>query len=274
VDVVNAITPSNDYERTANIAYGSDARMKLDVYRPLAPARAADGGAVTLPVVVFFYGGNWDSGSKDDYRFVAQALAGRGIIAVLADYRLYPDVRYPDFLDDSAAAVAWTFREIGRFGGDSRRITVAGHSAGAYNAAMLAYDPSWLSRQGVDSSRLAGFVGLAGPYNFLPIEEPVARLVFDWPNTRADSQPIHYVSGRLPPTLLIVAVNDSVVSPERNTYPLAQRLTAVGATVEVKRYSSVSHATLIGAMSLPLRWLAPVLDDVAGFVLSHGNVQR
>ena len=262
--LINALTPSSGYVETRNIAYGDGPRRKLDVYRPAMIA--SDGKA---PVVVFFYGGSWREGSKDDYRFVADALTSHGIVAVIADYRLYPEVSYPGFLDDTAAAVAWTFRDIDRYGGDVKRIFIAGHSAGAYNAAMVAFDARWLARYGIKLDQLRGFVGLAGPYNFLPIKDEGVKEVFDWPRTPPDSQPINHVTRDSIPSLLIAAKNDTFVYPEVNTEPLGERLRAGGAETTVDIYTGVNHVTLIGAMSRPLRPLAPVTKEFTDFVRSH-----
>ena len=262
--IINALTPSSGYVETHDIAYGDGPRRMLDVYRPatLAPGAKA-------PVVVFFYGGSWRTGSKADYRFVADALTSHGIVTVIADYRLYPEVRYPEFLDDTAAAVAWTFREIGSYGGDPDRIFVAGHSAGAYDAAMIAFDSRWLARYDIKPDRLRGFIGLAGPYNFLPIKDEDVKPVFDWPATTPDSQPINHVTRDSIPALLIAAKNDRFVYPEVNTEPMAERLRAVGADVTVDIHSGVNHVTLIGSMSRALRPLAPVAKEFTQFVLSH-----
>lgn len=262
--IVNALTPSGGYVVTRDIAYGDGPRRRLDIYRPSGlPA------GVKAPVVVFFYGGSWRTGSKADYRFVADALTSHGIVTVIADYRLYPEVRYPEFLDDTAAAVAWTFREIDGYGGDPKRIFVAGHSAGAYNAAMIAFDARWLARHDIQPNQLRGFIGLAGPYNFLPIKDEDVKPVFDGPNPPRDSQPIDHVTHDAIPSLLIAAKNDRFVYPEVNTEAMAQRLRAAGAEVTVDIHSGVNHVTLIGAMSRPLRPLAPVLKEFADFVLSH-----
>lgn len=261
---VDALTPSSGYVVDRDIAYGDGPRRTLDVYRPVGLATDA-----RAPVVVFVYGGSWRTGSKSEYRFVADALTARGIVVVIADYRLYPEAPYPLFVEDTAAAVAWTFREIGRFGGDPGRIFVTGHSAGAYNAAMIAYDPRWLAPHGLTPERLRGFVGLAGPYDFLPIEDPGVKEVFHWPDTPRDSQPIAHVGPGAIPALLIAARKDSFVYPERNTEPMAARLREVGADVTVRIHDHVSHVTLIGAMSRPLRFLAPVDAEFVDFVLSH-----
>lgn len=192
VKVLNALTPSQTYDKTTGIAYGDDPRQKLDVYVPRHALADA-------PVVVFFYGGSWNSGSRDDYTFVGEALASRGIVVVVADYRLYPQVRYPLFLEDSARAVAWTRAHIREFSGNAQRMYLMGHSSGGYNAAMLALDANLLGAVGMSPKDLRGWIGLAGPYDFLPIENPDVRPVFFWPLSPPQSQPINHVSRGAPP---------------------------------------------------------------------------
>ena len=262
---VNALTPSGTYAVRENIAYGPAARNRLDVYEP----RAGDSGlppANGYPVVVFFYGGTWTSGSRADYRFVGEALASRGVVTIIADYRLYPEVRYPDFLRDCALAVAWARREVARYDGDARHLYIMGHSSGAYNAAMLALDVRWLTAAGVAPTALAGWIGLAGPYDFFPMTNVEAQPVFFHPNYPPGSQPMEYASKAAPRTFLGAAASDTVVNPERNTRQLAQKLGAAGVPVVLKLYPNAGHATLIGAFSRPLRNVAPVLDDVVAFV--------
>ena len=255
---LNAFVPSDDYT-LSTATYGDDPRQQLDIFRPLPAMGPA-------PVVVFFYGGSWREGDRADYRFVGEALASRGVVAVVADYRLYPQVRYPQFVRDSASAVAWTLREIGRYGGDPTRVYVMGHSAGAYNAAMVALDPRWLSAAGASPAMLAGWIGLAGPYDFLPITGTDIKPVFDFPDTPADSQPIAHASAQSPPALLLAAAHDGVVNPQRNTAQLAVKLRDTGGRVSSRVFDGVNHVTLIGAMATPLRSLAPVLDAIAEFV--------
>lgn len=257
--VLNALTPGSTFSRTAGISYGSDPRNQLDVY---TPTQAAD----DAPVVVFFYGGSWNSGSRSDYRFVGEALASRGIVAVLADYRLYPQVHYQGFLEDSARAVGWTREHIGQYGGDASRLYVMGHSAGGYNAAMLALDPKWLASVGMKPSMLRGWIGLAGPYDFLPIENPDVKPVFFFPNSPPDSQPINHVSAASPPALLIAATDDTLVNPQRNTGGMARRLREQGVPVRELYFSKPGHATLVASLSRPMRSLAPVLDEVVSFI--------
>ncbi len=255
---LNALVPASTYEGREGVAYGAGARERLDVYRPL-PGTARG----PAPIVVFFYGGNWDAGERANYRFVGEFLAASGAIAIIPDYRLYPEVRYPDFLKDCAAAMQWVFAHARELGGDPSRIHVMGHSAGAYNAAMLALDVRWL---GAQRERLAGFIGIAGPYDFLPIENPDTRRAFNWPDTPRDSQPVEHVSFKAPRTLLIAANKDSLVDPQRNTGGLARRLKAAGVETRVRYLDNVSHVTVMAAVAGPLKFLAPVREEVLAFL--------
>jgi acetyl esterase/lipase len=264
--VLNAFTPGSTFSKTADVAYGPDPRHKLDVYTPNDVAPDA-------PVVVFFYGGSWNTGSRSDYTFVGEALASRGIVAVLADYRLYPQVHYQGLLEDSAQAVSWTRSHIRQYGGDPQKLYVMGHSAGAYNAAMLALDPKWLAAAGMSPSMFKGWIGLAGPYDFLPIENPDVKPVFYFPNSPPDSQPINHVSAASPPALLIASTGDTLVNPQRNTGGMATRLREQGVSVRELYFTRTNHATLVGAFARPLRSLAPVLEEVADFIHAQDQAQ-
>jgi acetyl esterase/lipase len=258
---LNAASAADAHTRKTDVAYGALPRQRLDVYQPSGTPPA--GG---WPMVVFFYGGSWNSGAKAQYGFVGAALASRGITTLVADYRLYPEVRYPDFLQDCAQALAWGLTHAAELGGNPQRVFVMGHSAGAYNAAMLALDSRWLAGTGHAPRSLAGLIGLAGPYDFLPMTNPDAQPVFFHPNYPPDTQPLAFVNPASPRSFLAVGASDTLVNPERNTAALAARLGVAGVPVTLQRYAKANHTTLIGAFGLPLRWLVPVLDDVAGFV--------
>jgi acetyl esterase/lipase len=260
---VNAVSPAGQARVTSDLRYAPGNRRLLDIYQPAA-------GIANAPVIVFLYGGNWVSGERKDYAFVGRALAARGFVVVIPDYRLYPEVRYPDFLDDAAQALAWTGRSIGAYGGDPGKLFVMGHSAGAYNAAMLALDERWLGKQGSSPGMLRGWIGLAGPYDFLPVTNLTTRPVFGYPGTPPDSQPVNHVSANAPPALLIAANSDNLVNPVRNTGGLAARLRSARVPVQEIYYDGVSHATLVASLSASLRALAPTLDAVEAFVRSDG----
>ncbi|HEX4327730.1 MAG TPA: alpha/beta hydrolase [Burkholderiales bacterium] len=261
--LLNSLVPAKTYQVTHDIAYGTGPRQQLDVYVPagLAPDAKA-------PVVVFFYGGNWDAGRRSDYLFAGEAFASQGMVTVVADYRLYPQVRYPAFIEDSAAAFAWTRNNAARFGGDPQQIYVAGHSAGAYNAAMLAFDPEYLKAAGVDPRAVKGFIGLAGPYDFLPLHSAELRTIFGGPDTSPLTQPITYVGhgNPTPRSLLLTGAKDKTVDPG-NSARLAQSLRAAGGEVEQIVYPDLSHSGILGALAAPLRsHYGPVLQDITAFI--------
>jgi acetyl esterase/lipase len=253
----DAVMPKDGSSRkiAGDIAYGEGPRRMLDVYAPVARSDR------TLPMIVFFYGGSWADGTREGYHFAGRALAGQGFVTVVPDYRLVPEVRFPGFLEDCAAAVRWARKHAAQYGGDPDRIVLVGHSAGAYNAAMLALDPQWL---GADRSAVRGFAGLAGPYDFLPLKGDVVERTFGaWP--RADeTQPIHYAAAGSPPTLLLHGGEDGTVWP-KNSINLSRRLTAAGADSELKVYPKTGHVGIVTALAKPFRGDVPVLKDVADF---------
>ena len=137
---VSALVSESDVTIKDGTIYGAHDRHRLDVYRP---AMAGTDG----PIVLFLYGGGWKSGDRRTYRFVGSALASRGITTVIPDYRLYPEVRFPSFVDDAALAYDWTWKNIASQGGKPRPIILLGHSAGAHTGALLAYGPSLSGEQ-------------------------------------------------------------------------------------------------------------------------------
>ena len=262
---INALVRSDTYTATDGVAYGPLARQKLDVYTPMSAAPAAG-----WPVVVFFYGGNWTSGERSEYKFVGEALAARGVLVLVADYRLYPEVTYPSFVEDSALALSYGLEHAGALGGDPHRVFVMGHSAGGYNAAMLALDPRWLKATGHAPSELRGWIGLSGAYDFFPLEpgQP-ARPVFHHPDYPEHAQPIDDVTSTSLQAFLGVPFVDKVVSPERSTLAMAAKLRAAGVPVSLHRYDHVSHALMIGVFARPLRSMAPVLDDTVAWIQAN-----
>jgi acetyl esterase/lipase len=258
VTVLNALAPRAGITETRDVPYASGARHQLDIYAPEQSGPA--------PVVVFIYGGGWKDGDKGDYRFVAAALAARGFMTVVPDYRLFPQVRFPVFLQDNAAAVAWTRANIARYGGDPRRIFLMGHSAGAYNVAMLTLDRQWLGATGLDPDRdILGAIGLAGPYDFLPLHDPELEDIFAPSGELRLSQPITFARGDAPPMFLSAGSDDTTVLP-RNTTNLAAAIRHDGGAVQERIYPGVNHIKIIGAMAGLLRWVAPSMADVTAFL--------
>lgn len=254
-------------ELTRDQAYGSHSRQRLDVYTPKRR------GGELKPVLVFLYGGSWNSGTKSDYGFAGAAFSGRGFVTVIPDYRLVPEVRFPGFLEDSAAAVRWARDNARRFGGDPNRIVLVGHSAGAYNASMLALDRRWLERAGVPASAIKGWAGLAGPYDFLPLDVNSTREAFGQTADLAATQPINFVSRDDPPAILVTGDGDTTVAP-KHTLHMAELLQAKGVTAETRVYRGVGHVGIMLAVAAPLRRRAPVLADVTTFLQAQAGAGR
>jgi acetyl esterase/lipase len=261
IGALNALAPRDGISVTRDIAYAEGPRHTLDVYAPRHGVRA--------PVVVFFYGGGWQTGDRAMYRFVGAALAARGVMVVIPDYRLHPEVRFPGFMEDGAAAVAWAYHNAARFGGDPRRLFLMGHSAGAHIATLLALDRAYLRAAGLIPERdVCGVIGLAGPYDFLPQASDAVKAVFGpieaWPR----SQPINYASALAPPMLLLAGKTDRSVDPG-NTLRLASRLHAAGAIVQVHLEPGISHRAIIVAFADTLAFLAPVRRQTLDFIASQ-----
>ncbi|HEX4184028.1 MAG TPA: alpha/beta hydrolase [Caulobacteraceae bacterium] len=264
LSALNTLSPRDSAARAGrDIAFGPLSRQKLDVYAPRPAASAA-------PVLVFFYGGSWNSGRRQDYAFAGRALASRGFLTIVPDYRLYPEVRYPDFLHDGAAAIRWARDHAAEYGGDPHRIVLAGHSAGAYNAAMLALDGEFVSAAGVDPSNIKAFAGLSGPYYFLPLDDPTTIATFgDYPDLPA-TQPSKYVTPSSPAAFLGHGSIDRLVWPS-NSEGLGRKLGRAGVAEEVKVYPGLNHADMVVALSRLFRGKAPVLDDMTTFLHAHAQ---
>lgn len=258
---LNHVTPGDGGVRrvAADVAYGPDPRQRLDVYAGKPDGRGA------RPVIVFFYGGSWQTGRRQDYVFAARALAARGFVVVVPDYRLVPQVRFPAFVEDGAAAVRWTQEHIAAYRGARHRISVVGHSAGAYIALMLALDRQWLAAAGVAPGAVVAAAGLAGPYDFLPLDPGAAQAAFGaWPEPAA-TQPIRFVRGDAPPVWLGYGTEDDTVRP-KNSINLAKALSAAGGRATLKAYQGLSHEDMVVALAKPFRGKASVLADLAAFL--------
>jgi acetyl esterase/lipase len=215
-------------------------------------------------VVVFFYGGGWVSGQRGDYGFVGRAFAARGFVAVIPDYRLVPQVRFPAFVEDGARALKWTRDHVAEFGGDPRRINLSGHSAGSYIGAMLALDRHFISDAGVDPAIVRAAALMSGPYDFYPFTEQRGRAALgQWPRPR-ETQPINFVRRDAPPMLLMHGSADTVVRP-RNSERLTAALRDAGATAELKLYPRKSHIDTIKSISPLFRRSTTALADSVAF---------
>jgi acetyl esterase/lipase len=250
------------YQRHPDISYGADPQHRLDVYVPNQLS------VEPRPLVVFWHGGRWSFGDKADYRFVGAALAELGYVAVLPNYRHYPDVKLAGFMDDAARAGRWAAAHAGEHGADPQRLYLMGHSAGAHMAALVTLDERYFASIAQPGPHIVGVIGLSGAYDFLPLREADVQDMFGPPQSYPDSQPINFVRSDAPPMLLVHGLEDDTVSPE-NSRNLATALSARKVPVTLKLYSKVSHADTVAALSLPARGRAPTLADIEAFV-RHG----
>lgn len=243
------------------IAYADGPRKKLDVYTPANPQGPA-------PVLFFIYGGGWKNGAREGYEFVGRAFAAQGFVVVIADYRLYPEVTYPAFLEDNAEALKWVEDNIATYGGDVQRLFLAGHSAGAYNAVMLGLDPSFLREFGV-TVPIRAIAGISGPYDFYPFEYGEVINSFGSAPNPEGTQPVNLVTADAPPMLLASGTSDWIVRVQ-NTEHLAQRLKDQGVWVTEKYYTGFGHMEPVISIGAAWRWRMPVLSDMVEFFSRFG----
>lgn len=248
-------------EKIADIAYADGARKKLDMYRPEKPGGLS-------PVVMFIYGGSWRAGDKFEYEFAGRALAAAGFITIIADYRLWPEVKYPDFLDDCAEAMKWIEDNIEGYGGDPNRFFVAGHSAGAYNAVMLGLDSSFRRDFNV-TMPIRAIAGISGPYNFYPFEYDQVRDTFGNAPNPEGTQPVNLATADAPPIFLASGTTDPIVRIE-NSQALAARLLASGTWVTERYYDGFGHLEPVVALGAMMRFRMPVLQDMVDFFQTFG----
>ena len=240
--LLNGYARLGEYQVHQDIAYGPATRQRLDVYVP-------EGAAGERPVVVFYYGGCWGACphfSKASYRFIASALTARGYVVVVPDYRLYPSVRYGDIIADAARALDWVHEHIPQYDGDPHTLFTMGHSSGAHLAIMLAVNPAHLPAPAY--AALAGAVGLAGPYDFLPFTADYMHKLFGPEENYAASQPVNFVDGSEPPLLLLHGGDDDRVSP-KNATSLAAKIETAGGSADTQRYPGVGHTGILLAYS-------------------------
>lgn len=260
IGLVNLLVPRSGYAVHRGLAYGADPRQKLDIYVPRnvkAPA----------PVLLFFYGGAWQAGSRGDYRAFGQAFASAGIVTVVADYRLYPAVKYPAFVADAAGALAWLHAHVQDYCGDAARIFVSGHSAGAYNAVMLASEPKFIQAQGGRLDWIRGVIGIAGPYDFLPLEAPEYVDIFHG-RDNPDSMPVNHIDGKRPPMLLVTGDDDGTVRP-RNTASMAAKLREFSSPVQEIHYPGTGHVGILLSLVPGFRTVTHLRQDMLEFIRTH-----
>jgi acetyl esterase/lipase len=257
VTLADALVPRSGYTRQRNIAYGAGERQALDIYVP-------DGLTAPGPVLLFFHGGSWQFGDKSQYRALGQAFASKGIVTAVANYRLFPPDGFPRFIEDGALAFQYVRNHVHDFGADAKRIFLCGHSAGAHIVAMLAANGDYLRAAGADPSQIRGVIGIAGPYDFLPIKDPVLIELFGGA-TVPETQPIHFVHGKCAPMLLAHGRDDTTVGAG-NSKRLAQKLQSFGSEVVVRYYHRTGHIGILLSLAPGFRKRTTLYQDMLDFI--------
>ncbi len=253
--MLNATVGDDGYTSVLNLSYSNKSRQGLDIHIPNNVKKNAD-------VVVFFYGGRWQYGSKGEYGFVADALTSKGFITVIADYRLYPQVDWREFVQDGAMAYQWVVNNIKKYGGNPERVFVMGHSAGAHIAAMAAVDESLLEKS---IKRPCGLIGLAGPYDFLPIRDEDIIRIYSTASDLKNTQPISFVNKGDPAMLLLHGSDDEAVKP-KNSINMAAKVKQVGGVADLRMYKDTDHIDILISLSSTFRSYTPALNDTAEFI--------
>ncbi len=261
--IVNTLAKLDSYSVYQDIAYAEHALNRLDIY---VPEKQVDKNSPRHPVVIFFYGGCWggcETRTKEEYSFVAQALTAQGYIVVLPDYRRHPEVTFDAIINDASKSVEWVKDNIKQYGGNSNKVFLMGHSAGAHIAAMLTLNEENLQAETYES--IKGFVGLAGPYDFLPFTKPYQSIVFGPEQKFPASQPVNFVDGTEPPLLLLYGEEDTTVFP-RNIKNLAEKVKKKEGKVEVHIYQNIDHFSILSALSIPYQDSQEILADIVRFL--------
>jgi acetyl esterase/lipase len=263
LEIFNLLVPKDSGSKriATDISFGADPHLRLDIYTP-------NEGQGPWPTIIFVHGGSWSSGNKNPYEFAGRALAARGFLTIVPNYRLHPGHPFPAFVEDTAQAIDWTTRHAGEYGGDPKHIIASGHSAGAYNVALAILDKHYFDRLGTDVSAIKGVVLIAAPLDFLPLDPGVAQDVFGEVADLPSTQPITFARGDVPPFLILYGTADKTVRP-KNSINMAAALKAAGAQVELRAYEGISHVGIVLALSKWWRDKAPTLADMTAFARSN-----
>lgn len=246
--VLNVVTPSGTYTLESNRSYGEHPRQQFDVYHPRSAQHSA--------VVVFVYGGAWEEGNKEDFEFIGQAFTRLGYKTIIPDYRVFPEVEFPDFIIDVAAAM----RRYAEQADSDVEFILVGHSAGAHTAALLVTDPQYLSDI---RHQVIALIGMSGPYD-LPLEHDRVREKFS--RVEGDeANPIELADATHPPTLLLHGQADTVAKPEHSER-YAERLEALEVDVESRYYSRIRHVDMVASLASPLRFWSSAYSDIEEFL--------
>ena len=248
--LINLMARSGDYQEMET-GYGDNRRHRYDSYFHL---NQVEGRAK----IIFLYGGGWQSGSRKDFRFVADTLCSLGFDVFVPDYRLYPEVRFDEILEDVVAAVDMIMNE------HDGSFFIMGHSAGAQLGALLSLNSGLLQ----SPERISGFIGLAGPYDFYPFTDEEHWDLFAPEEAYPESQPVNYVRADAPPLLLLHGRDDTRVR-RGHSKSLLEKQQAAGGLASREVYDEMGHVDIILSFTRLHRRKSKVVTDLQRFVVQH-----
>ncbi|CAM3892409.1 alpha/beta hydrolase [Deinococcus frigens] len=258
-NTLNVVTFTGGLKVSQNVPYGPAPRNTMDIYAPE--------NAQNAPVVLFIHGGSWQGGDKDGHKFVGVSLARAGYVTGVMNYRLAPEHRYPEYVQDAAAALKVLRDSAQRSGGNPDNLFVMGHSAGAFNAVEVVDNARWLREAGVPISAVRGVIGVAGPYSY-DFRQFSSKVAFPPEGNPDDIMPDRHVRPDAPPHLLLVAANDTTVNPY-NGVNMQAALKKAGVPSELKVLPGLNHITVIAAVAQPLTFLGGTRQQVTDFIEAH-----
>jgi acetyl esterase/lipase len=267
--LVRAEVPAGAVEVVANIPYKPEGnlteyekeRCRLDLYLPT--------GAKSFPSLVWFHGGGMTGGSKEDKstQQIARTFAQAGIAVAVPSYRLSPKATFPAYVEDAAAAFEWVHQQIGARGGDTARVFIGGHSAGAYLSSMLGMDRRYLQHLGAEPSSIAGLIPVSGQMmtHFTVRKErglPESTVIAD------EAAPIYFSRKETPPFLIIMGDHDWPARLEENQYFAAFQKTLGNDRVSVQVVPGRTHGSIVGEIGKPGD---PVTEAIVKFITETGQ---
>lgn len=253
VSFLNGITPSKSYLLEKNVSYGSLGSQVMDIYQ----ARAKKENS---PIIVFIHGGSWDSGSKDIYKFFAEGFTSEGYDVAVPNYRLFPEIIFPDMLHDTAKAVAYLSNLF-----SNRKVVLIGHSAGGYNALMVSMNKHYLKEQGISvCSLISGVVSISSPTGVYELKkEPLVTIFPD--RFKYNDAPMAYVDNATPSLLVINGLADKVVDPQ-NAIILSEKVNKRGGQSVLKLYPDTNHTQAVQVMSRYFDDNISLKSDILNFI--------
>ena len=236
---INYLTPKDTFEKEEHLAYGLKARNRLDLYRTKNPKKQK-------PLIVFVHGGSWQHGNKRDYLFIGETFAREGFDVAVINYQLAPENIFPAFVDDLAQAIHYLNQNKVKLNISTDNMILMGHSAGAFNVMSVVYSAQ--SQNFKYKDQIKAIVGLAGPYHFDYVGDPLSEHAFDQKISYQQVMPYYFIEPNHIKHYLLVAEQDQVVE-RKNTLDLDIALRQKGNHSHIAVIPKTGHITIVATLA-------------------------